>query len=463
MPSPPTITSPAGPGNVPAEVAAAPGAHYPRRRGAVVSARLILLLYIAIYYIAPAILTALFGAPLNELLIAPPNYVAGAIFCAVVMGATYYAIGRLRMPRMMFLRPLGRALFNARTLFAFSLVFLLLSVYFWQQFGLAYRQTGSRIGDSGSAIILLYIFQNYVLTALVMMLGFDRARLREGYLFMSGALLCILIGSVLSVQASSNVVSLAAALVIAIRLWINGNFLRHESSTRTSVLGTYVLFAFAAAGALFVGIANKRGVDMTIYLFFNDFGEIIRVFQTRLSYHYYSASFHTTFNLTNVDLSFRALDEVATNIQHRIDVLLGKPTTFNEITSIKRLNYEQIAYYFRERTGTAPGMVGSVFFYPFGIFLLPLVVPFFAAIIRAVAEVAGSRRLSLVELAFIMLFVGGILDSSIDLFNPFDTPFTKLFFVLCAYALIDPTVSERRAQDRFLRKYSAQATAGAGA
>src|SRR5690606_13920287 len=142
----------------------------------------------------------------------------------------------------------------------------------------------------------------------------------------------------------------------------------------------------------------------------------------RLSYHFYAASFHTNYNFANLDLGWQALDEVLLNISHRVDVLLGNPTTFNEVTSVKRLNYELIAFYFRELTGTAPGMVGGIYFVPMGVFALPLSVSIYSLVLYMLAATAEGRSVTFFELAFIAMMFGGIVDASIDLLNVFDTP-----------------------------------------
>lgn len=397
-------------------------------------ARLILLLYFAIYYLGPAILTFIFGAPLDQILIASPNYLLGLIFAAVVTGLVYWVIGFIAIPRLTSISSLARVMFDDRVLLGVSVVFLYISYQFWQEFGLSYRQTGERIGESGFLVIILYILQNYLIVALLLLVGRSVEELRQSGPVLGAAIFCTVIGFFLSLQASSNIIVMAIAMLVGARLATRRELLRPVAGR--SSIPTYVLLGLVVAGALFVGIANKRGVDETTYLLFNNIGEVIRIFQTRLSYHYYSASFHTTYHFTNVELGWRAVEEVWGSIGHRLDVLLGNPTTFNETTSVKRLNYELTAYYFNDRTGTAPGMIGAVYFFPLGVFALPLIVLLYSGVLCMIAAAGSGRSLTFFEIAFLVMIFGGIVDASIDLVNVFDTTFTKMFFVLFACALV---------------------------
>lgn len=402
-------------------------------------------LYFAIFYLGPAVLTFLFGAPLDQVLIASPNYLLGLCLASAVFALLYWAVGLVRMPRLAALYPLARTLFDDWMILGVSLLFLYLSYNFWQNLGLSYRQTGSRIGDTGFQVIVLYVLQNYLIAALVLFVGRANADLRRNLWVIGAILLAIIAGFFFSLQASSNVIVIAIALLVLARL-VTGRELMRPIEGR-STIPTYLSLGVVAVIALFIGIANKRGVDETVYLLFNNFEEIIRIFQTRISYHFYGASFYTSYHFTDLELGWRAVEEVSLNVSHRIDVLLGAPTTFNDITSVKRLNYEMIAYYFRERTGTAPGMIAGLFFVPFGIFALPLTLLIYSFALRIVAGAIVNKQLSLFEIAFATMVMAGIVDASIDLLNIFDTPFTKLFFVVFAYVYAANAVPAASAAD----------------
>ena len=407
-------------------------------------ARMILALYAFVYYIFPGILTFLFGAPLNLVLIASPNYLLGFILAILVTGLIYWLLPRVKPPRLGALYPAARLLFDERVILGASLAFLYVAYQFWENLGLSYRQTGSRISETGVVVIVLYIFQNYLIAALVVLLGRDARELKSAKLPLTFALLATVLGFFLSLQASSNVIVMAVAGLILLRLVSNKQFLR--AAEGRSSIPNYVIIGLVAIFALFVGVANKRGVDETLFLAYNNLPELIGIFQTRLSYHLYSASFLADYHFTDTQLGLTALSEVLANISHRIDVIIGNPTVFNEIGSVKRLNYELIAYYFRERTGTAPGMIGGIFYVPYGIFVLPITIFVYVVILKLISVTVNNSRISLFEIAFLTMFFGGIIDASIDLINVFDIPFTKLFFLIFA-----ASIAQRRIEDSNLQ------------
>src|SRR3990167_205020 len=241
-------------------------------------ARLILLFYATAYYLAPAILTFFFGAPLDQVLIASPNYLLGLIFAAFVTGLVYWVIGIIALPRLTSIAAVGRMMFDDRVLLGVSLLFLYISYIFWQELGLSYRQTGGRIGDTGFLVVILYILQNYLIAALLLLIARSAEDLRRAGPILGAALLLTLIGFFLSLQASSNIIVMAIAMLVGARLIGGREFLRPDAG-RSSIL-TYILLGLVAATALFVGIANKRGVDETSYLLFNNIGEVVRILQT---------------------------------------------------------------------------------------------------------------------------------------------------------------------------------------
>src|SRR5690606_1203137 len=151
-------------------------------------------------------LTLLFGPPLDQVLIASPNYLLGFIFSAVVIALVYWVIGFVVIPRLTSLAALAKLIFDDRGILGVSVVLLDASYQFWQEFGLSYWQTGDRIGDSGLLVIVLYILQSYLIVALLLLIGRNAGDLRRRGLALGAATMCIVAGFFLSLQASSNVV-----------------------------------------------------------------------------------------------------------------------------------------------------------------------------------------------------------------------------------------------------------------
>ena len=390
----------------------------------------IVLGYTAIYYAGPLLLTAIFGAYIDQFLRYAPNYWYGAIMITAVVCLLCFYIMRLDRADSKFSIPAPNFIFQAWFVASIGIIYLVAAYYFSENFGLEYRQTGSRIGstEGGLSIIALYLVQSYLTVYIVLTLGFSRQYIKKNRPLVLFSCVTYLLGTFLSINASSGVAMLAIGLIQAIRISGYQEFLR--PGERGAKLLTAILVAAAFLGAVFVGIGNKVGTNQTAELFLNNFRAVVDIIQYRLSYHLYSASFHTTFNFTNFQLGWLSIDSVITNISHRFDVLMGNPTYANDITSVKRLNYEEISYRFKDRTGASPGLVAGLFFYPFGIFLIPLILYIYARLLRSIAYLVGEAPIGLIELFFLVYFAAGILDSSLDALNPLDPSFVKWVFLL---------------------------------
>ena len=396
-------------------------------------ARSILALYASIFYLVPMVMTALFGQPLNDVLASVPSYTAGSIYIIVTVGLIWWMCGKLRVPDFRALAPLARIMFHRFAILSVAALTVYLSWLFSRELGLSFRQTGARIEAAGSFVIVLLVAQAYLLSALVLLLGLSQEQIRAMGWPITVALLLSAFGFYLSLAASSGVVAIAISAILLIRSATGFELLRGGDSKRS--FWTIVFFVVVGVFASFVGIANKRGVDVAFYMFTSDIGSVVRILQMRISYHFYTASFHTTYNLTDFSLGFQAVNEVVNAISHRFDVLFGNPTFADEIWSVRRLNFEEISFFYRERTGAAPGLVGGTFFVPGGVLVLPLSCAIYSAMFLMIAKAANGRALSLFGLAYLAMYFIGIGDSAIDLLNPFDPAFVKLIFLMfvCAW------------------------------
>lgn len=411
----------------------------------------ILATYFFVYYGIPLLLVVFFGPSLDAILRYPPSYFRGFILISCVFLLIWFLIvqldkynGRIKLPKI----PL---LFNPFTSMFLSALFILLSAYFWTSFGLAFRQTGDRIGDTEALGVLvpLYALTGYYSLYIIYIMGKSDDALERYKSVTVITILLFMMGSILSIQASSGIILIMMGLIQIIRVAVNQDFLR--SRTTSGRIGAIFIVSIAGLFALFIGISNKIGIESTLAIFNSDNSRVFSIFQNRLSYHLFSASYHATYNLLNMDLAMQAASDVGYNIQHRIDVLLGRPTTFNEVSSVKRLNYEQISWQPRDRTGTAPGIVGSLFFYPFGLFSAPLVCVFYAYMFRTVAAVVKDANCGIFELLYLAFIIGSLLDVSLDILNPLDPAFLRLILLLFLLGQVESVAG--KAKDKYRKAY----------
>jgi hypothetical protein len=390
---------------------------------------MIILGYAAIYYAIPLLLTVLFGPYIDQFLRYPPNYLYGAIMISAVIGLLCFYVMKLDRTDGKFSIPAPSFMFQPWFVAPIGFIYLIVSYYFSENLGIEYRQTGTRIGatEGGMLVIFLYIIQTYLTVYIILTLSFTNSYIKANRPLILFSCMTYLFGTFLSLAASSGVIMLAMGLIQTIRIMGYNGFLRPgETGTK---LFTILVIPAAFLGAVFVGIGNKLGTDQSALLFLNNFRIVIEIIQYRISYHLYSASFHTTFNFTNLELGWLSVENVIENISHRLDVVLGNPTFSNDIASVKRLNYEEISYFIKDRTGASPGIVGGLFFYPFGVFIIPLTTYIYARTFRSIAYLAGTKPIGLIELFFLVSIAAGILDSSLDALNPLDPSFIRWLFL----------------------------------
>lgn len=412
----------------------------------------ILIAYFTIYYSIPLLFVVFFGPSLDAFLRYPPSYFRGFLLILGVFLLTWFLIvqlgrygARLKFPKI----PL---LFNPFISLFLSIIFVLLSIYFWTQFGLGFRQSGDRIGNTGALGILvpLYILTVYYTFFIIYIMGGLEEQLDKIKFINIASILLFISGCILSIQASSGIVLIIMGLIQIIRLTINKSFLR--SNTSKGRIGTVFIITITAVLALFVGISNKIGIDTTLRIFESDSYRIFSVFQNRISYHLFSASFHATYNLFNLDLASQAAHDVFTNIQHRVDVLFGRPTIFNEVSSVKRLNYEQISWHPADRTGTAPGIVGGLFFYPFGLLSSPFICIFYAYMLRTIASLASRIECGIFDILYLTFIAGSLLDGSLDILNPLDPAFLRVILLLVMVGQVESMHAKRIYRNNAINK-----------
>lgn len=399
-------------------------------------ARLVLLAYSGVYYAIPMVLTVLFGQPLEQVLAGPPNYYIGSAYIIVVVGLIWLLLGRLKLPSLSWIAPVAHVVFHRFVILGISLLYLYLSLQFARELGLSFRQTGGRIGDTGMFVIVLLIAQNYLTAAMLVLLGRSEESIRSRGWPLTIALMATALGSFLSLASAFGVVTLGIAVLLLVRNAVGWDLLR--SSGRAKSILTFGVLTILVLGALFVGIANKQGIDTATYMFTSDIRSLIERFQYRISWHFYSASFHATFNMFNFQLGFDALQQVLSVIWHRVDVLLGNPTQFDEISSVRRLNWDELSLAYRAKAGASPGMVAGTLFVPGGIFALPISVLIYSTMLAMLARAAQGRSFSVIGLVFLIVYFASVADSSIDLLNPIDPAFLKLLFLLLASAFPNP-------------------------
>jgi hypothetical protein len=145
--------------------------------------------------------------------------------------------------------------------------------------------------------------------------------------------------------------------------------------------------------ALFIGRANKIGVDKTVALFISptQLAGYLRYVGMRISSSYGSLQSVGSEHLFDIDLQMKAWLIPFESFLYRTKVLFGASTIRPLITSISRLNYVTSYIPPHHRAGASPGLLAASLYLP--VFPLNvLIMALFAAVVTRFFDSALPRR-----------------------------------------------------------------------
>lgn len=388
--------------------------------------RRIVLAYCAIFYALPFLIFIFMGNPLEDVMVRQPSYWAGLAYVIFSVGVFYWAtslpVVRLHIPKI----GLSDLLFNAQFGLIFAVIFALFSYWARSFLGLNFRQSGVSLADVGAMGFLLEVFK---MTAGVMILvNYRLIADRYEAPLRSAAMLLIAAGFFFSIQAAYDIVFVVCALVASGVRW-NRFFGFHIRLVRVLSVVALPLIAY---GALFIGTANKIGIDRTWELL-THLPTILNLVVGRVGYHFYSTSIQVTDNFTNFYQAELALAEVWNVIKYRFSVLTGlisveKP----DVGTISRMNFLYMSPAYHPRIGASPSLLGSVFFWPgagFAIFYFVFLMRF---VLLQFWTVVGDRGLNWLFGLLVVILFGSIFDASLDTLNPFSHGAVRLIVLILA-------------------------------
>ena len=297
----------------------------------------------------------------------------------------------LLLPRFKLLSSTKRFnLFSENKAKYLSILYLLLSFYYFLNYSIRFRHTGSGI-SSDYYLILQYFLRIYFdafLIFKILKLSHEREKPKNTFV-----LLIILISTILSINSSLQILTVAAYLGIIIypTLFIKKYRLN---------LYTIIIVTTFSSGVILTGIANKVGnYKDAIELINSTSYDIQRIFMTRvstmqISYLYYSSNFDLE---RNIKIFFNEFKYTFDNI---LILLGGEKKSREDPWSINRLNHLNISVIDLERAGTSPGFFGSfLMIFPFSLPLLLYKLYFLRLLSRY------KTRFNIVTMFFLMMLV----------------------------------------------------------
>lgn len=389
----------------------------------------ILIFFFGIFYIVPIFLEMFFYSNMNNIYrLSEISIVLLIIFIFIFYLFIIYNVKY----KLFYFRFLFVNLFKNWILKTSSIVFLILSSYFFINYSIKFRHTGENITDLGGWIIFLLVFRAYFKAFLfyVFIARFKNIPLQiNRFLF-----LIIAISYFLSMVSSLDI----ALIILSIILYFNKEKLfANQENKRIKIFKltrNIILSIFFFGSIVFVGIANKVGTETAKSLMFNN--ELVKftLINTGLRLSTYYASIHGAINVVDKkenNLSKAFFGALQNTINRGVYLTTGEKLPRPEVWTIYRANYENLfVNNSNDRTGASPGIVASIFYGPnilFGI----LIISFFLFFIFHYLKWAFSYKLKLNIFGIIMslVFVLPFLESPMDLINVFNTSFIYIYTI----------------------------------
>ena len=313
-----------------------------------------------------------------------------------------------------------------------SIVFLILSSYFFMNYSIKFRHTGENVTDVGGWVIILIALRAYFKAFLfyVLIARFKNIPLKiNRILFLITA-----ISYFLSMVSSLDIV----LIILSALLFLNKEKLlakKENSSFRLIQTVRNIILTVSMFGAIiFFGIANKVGTETAKSLILNN--DIIKtVFvSTGLRLSTYYASIHGAINVVDKpenNFSQGFLGTLENTINRGVYLTTGEKLPRPEVWTIYRANYENLFVdNSKDRTGASPGIIASIFYGPnilFGIMFILLYIYIIFHFLKW--AFSYELKLNLFGVLISLIFVIPLLESPIDQVNIFNTSFIYFYTI----------------------------------
>lgn len=402
----------------------------------------ILLLYCTIFYFIPFLFYLAYGPVLERNFVWQPNYVLGFVFVLFFIGTFLLYDALVMHPRWRKQRstpedPVSRGLrfvpriwlggiMAPNLIFLLSLVFLGLSLWAWWNLGLNFRHSGLAITDFGQIGIVFVLLKTVSIVAIGVQLQSFVLTQGQGSRYYAPSFAAFACAFVLSAQSAYDMFYVFMAIVALSRCMLKV-YSYHISAFRVILMMLFVPVVFFAM--LFVGVANKYGIDTAISLMASeDF--IADTLLMRLSVHFYSTANAVTSHMLDFALGMKALGEVLQTTTYRLGALLGGAVDRPDIGSVARMNFLSMSESYHERIGTTPSLIGGMFYAPGAVLAMIYYIPLLHWFLRFLDRFGPADSRTWWLNIYLVLLLGGVFDSLLDALNPLSPAFVTLVFLI---------------------------------
>lgn len=386
-------------------------------------------LYFALYYVVPYVFGVLYDFTYLDYLRGDPDLHIGFLFSVcffILFIFCYKYIPLIKTPTYSVKVSLLR---NPFFILIVSLFFLVLSSKFYFDYGFQYRHKGTPISESAGYVQILLMLRFVVNGYLVYLLASVNAgsKLTKGQ---TVSLLLLIVGAVLSMTTSFDLLTISVMIMLLMYHFFCVNLISAKKiKIQASSLLYGVLLVCIVIGVSVFGMANKIGLDRGIEFVFRDgLWSLLETILSRVSVIFYSISAGLETRL--FDFEFQNLSVVGNwlNMEFRLSSLLGLEGEKPTISSTARINSLEIYLNARERNGAAPGVVGSILYWPLFPLGVLITLGYTLFVVRLFDNIFyNSRRLSFIPAIFLVTVFQTVCDSQPDVVNLLSVSTIQLF------------------------------------
>ena len=317
----------------------------------------------------------------------------------------------------------------------FLILFFISALNFSMNYGLNFRHS-NRLSETGFlvqilgflriiAIYIVFTYFTYIIRGNLLLIK-DRI-----YLFI------LFFSYSLCITGSLHVVFLPIVLML---VFLSNNKLKIILINQNISMKKAILFfgiaLIISIGVVFVGIANKIGVEKTFNLFIDSemLDYILSLVSMRVSTSYFSLLIMAHDHIFNYDLQFNIYMMHLQNFLDRLMFIMSISdyTNTQEIQSINRFNYLILFKNDISNTaGAAPGLIASIFYLPIFPINFLLMSIYLVMIFRILNIYIGYKKLSFIAIVIIYYFLFVFFEAPpliLRIIDPMSLYFTLFIF-----------------------------------
>jgi hypothetical protein len=321
------------------------------------------------------------------------------------------------------------------------------SIRFLRMYGISYRHSAGLLSQQGLWVSLFLLTRIYIkVYVFYRMMQIMRGESVRRTWEESVNMLAFLLVLILSLNGSFDLPYIAITAICALPPGAAAAVLLRSADAHQQPIGKRLVsgakvgaVGFAVVvGALFIGRANKIGVDGALAIF-TDLPSLISYLgyaTKRLSSSYASLQGVGSLHLFDLDLQIRAWSIPFESFYYRLGLILGLDIPRPEITSLSRLNFLTNYIPFHPRSGSSPGLLAASLYFP--LFPLNVLITTFltALLLRfcggALPGTRDARQTSFIGLLGLLMMIMPFFDSPLDFFVLIDPDCVYLVLALCA-------------------------------